>query len=74
VRHGIALHRQETLQALHDVDGSGLADLLAESTVLEVPLGSGRRYVPAEAVPAAVLAAAVLAQAAAALTVSTSWS
>ena len=59
VGHGIALQRQETLQALLDVDAADLGALVAEGTVLEVPLGAGRRYVLTDAVPAAVLTAAL---------------
>ena len=58
VRHGIALKGQGSLQALLDVDDVGFAALVHDGTVLEVPLGAGRRYVLADAVPAAATAEA----------------
>jgi hypothetical protein len=45
VRHGIALRKRESLQAVLDVDDDGLGELVDDVTLLEVPLSGGRRYV-----------------------------
>lgn len=58
MRHGIALRKRESLQAMLDVDDDGLGELVDDVTLLEVPLSGGRCYVPADAVPAAATAEA----------------
>ena len=55
-RHGIVLHKQDTVQTLFALDVEELAALVAAGVLLEVSLGAGlTRYALAAEVPATAL-------------------